>query len=110
MQTFLFLFIGHPAEVDADDEETRDYNARWTDWIGELAGSGRLVGGQPLEWRGSVVSRAGTSELALDDPDLGAWMAVKADSLDHAVRTAQGAPSVQDGGTVIVRPAIDVPN
>jgi hypothetical protein len=109
MGTFLLLFVGRPAQPQADDPETQAYNAKWVDWIGGLVGEGRLVAGQPLEWSGKVVSRDATSDLVLADPDIGGFMVVRADSMEDAVAAAQTAPHMELGGTTIVRPGIEVP-
>jgi hypothetical protein len=57
MTQYLFMMIGRPAAPDAEDTVTKDYNAKWMAWIGDLAARGALRGGGPLEAAGKVVTR-----------------------------------------------------
>ncbi len=109
MPNYLFLFVGRAAQPEATDPETQAYGVKWGEYMGGLAREGKLVAGQPLEWNGQVVSRDGAEDLKLDDPDVGGFMVVRADSIEAAAAAAQTAPHMELGGSTIVRPCIDLP-
>ena len=108
MTQYLFLMIGRPAAPGATDTVTKDYNAKWMAWIGELAASGALKGGGPLEAGGKVVTRDEVTDLKLEALDVGAYLVVEASSMDAATAIAQSSPGAEIGATTIVRPCIPV--
>jgi hypothetical protein len=106
---FVLLFVGRTAQPDATDAQTADYNRQWVEYMGGLAQSGALVAGAPFEGTGKLVSRDGSTELQLDDVDIGGYLLVDVDSIDAAEEIAAGAPHIALGGTTIVRPCRPVP-
>jgi hypothetical protein len=108
MPSYLFLTVGQTADLDATDAETAAYNKKWAAWIEDLAARGRLEAGAPLEWSGKVVGKRGVTELTLQEPDIGGFLVVKADSFDEALAIAGSAPHIPLGGTTIVRPCVSM--
>jgi hypothetical protein len=108
MPSFLFLTVGQTADLDATDAQTAAYNEKWAAWIRDLAARGSLEAGAPLDGSGSVVGKHGVTELTLQEPDIGGFLVVKADSLDQALSIAASAPHIPLGGTTIVRPCVSM--
>jgi hypothetical protein len=108
VQMFMMLFVGLAARPSADDPRTQDYNRRWTEYMAELARSGALESGAPFEPDGRTVRSESVDPLELAEVDIGGYVLVRAESLDAAVRMAQGAPHIELGGTTLIRPCIAV--
>jgi len=114
MADYLFLFrggmqheTGHsPAELQASTQ-------KWMGWIGGIAQSGKLKGGQPLENGGHVI--ASRKHVITDGPFaeakdvVGGYLIVTADSLSSALEIAKGCPSPDEGGSVEVRALAPMP-
>ncbi len=82
--------------------------AKMTRWAEQLAASGNLLGGEPLEAETRYVKR---SHIATDGPfaesreSVTGYMLLQAESLEAAATLAASCPSVQDGEIAIeVRP------
>ncbi len=81
---------------------------KWNQWIGGIAGQGRLTGGDALLPTGRTLR--GTGRVVSDGPYtegkeiVSGYLIVSASSLDEAVEMAQGCPNFDTGGTVEVRP------
>jgi hypothetical protein len=103
MAQYLLLFVGLATPVTTNDAQTAEYGRRWGDWMGELAATGVLLNGAPLEPRGLVVSKDGQSDLHLDTVDIGGFTLIEAASDADAVAVARQAPHIALGGTTIVR-------
>jgi hypothetical protein len=108
MPKFMMLYVGLAAQPDADDPQTRDYNAQWGEYMAALARDGALESGAPLEPDGRVVQRDSVEPFELSTPDIGGYVVIDAESLDAAVQIARGAPHIALGGTTIIRPCIPV--
>jgi uncharacterized protein YciI len=108
MTQYLFMMIGRPAAPDAEDTVTKDYNAKWMAWIGDLAARGALRGGGPLEAAGKVVTREEVTDLKLETLDVGAYLVVEAESMEAATAIAQSSPGTEIGATTIVRPCVPI--
>jgi hypothetical protein len=109
MATFMLLFVGRGADPDATDTQTAEFNQKWVDYMAGLAQSRQLRSGAPFESTGRVVGREGTSDLELNEIDIGGYVLLEADSLEAAEEIAGQAPHIALGGTTIVRPCIPVP-
>ncbi len=108
MKKFMLLFVGlelKPADADA---ETQVYMKKWGEWMEGLVKKGALESGSPFEWRGKVVEKDSVSDYQPPGVDIGGYMIINAASLDEAVEIAKQAPNVALGGTVVVRPCMDV--
>ena len=69
---------------------------------------GAYDSGLPLEWSATAVTKDSVTDHPLDKVDLGGYMIINAASLDEAVEIAREAPNVALGGTIIVRPCLDI--
>jgi len=108
MAQFMLLLVGRGAQPHATDAETRDYNARWMEYMGGLARSGKLRAGAPFADTGKIVHKDAVSDVQLDPVDIGGFLLIEADSVEAAAEIAAGAPHIALGGSTIVRPCLDV--
>jgi hypothetical protein len=108
MAQFMLLLVGRGAQPQATDEQTRDYNARWMEYMGGLARTGNLRAGAPFADGGKVVQRDLVSDVQLDPVDIGGFLLIEAESVEAAAEIAAGAPHIALGGSTIVRPCLSV--
>jgi len=108
MAQFMLLLVGRAAQPGAPDDQTRNYNARWMEYFGGLARSGKLRAGAPFADTGKIVQQDAVSDVQLDQVDIGGFLLIEADSVETAAQIAAGAPHIALGGSVIVRPCLDV--
>lgn len=107
MAQFIYLFRGGTASNRSPEEMQREME-KWRAWMQELAKSGHLKAGQPLEKGGKHVG--GKKKVVTDGPyaeakDLvGGYLLITADTLDKAVELAKGCPVLEHDGNVEVRP------
>ena len=109
MGQYVLLLVGRGAQPQATDAETRNYNARWMEYFGGLARSGVLRAGAPFAAEGKVVQRDTVSDAEIRDVDLGGFLLIEAESAETAAQIAGQAPHIALGGSVIVRPCLEVP-
>ena len=110
MAEFLLLFRGvDRRNLNASPEQLQALMQRWTNWMGDIAQQGKLVGAQPLENTGKVVQ--GTKKLVLDGPFaegkeiIGGYLLCKTETIEEAIELSKGCPILDfDEGTVEVRP------
>ena len=108
MTQFLVLLVGKPPAVGARDAVTREYNAKWMAWMGELAASGALRGGAPLVWGGQTVAKDSVAQLAMQPIDVGGYLVIEAESAEAVAEILKSSPSVQLGGEAIIRECVPV--
>jgi hypothetical protein len=110
MSEFLYLYRGgvrpdSPAEAQKEME-------RWVNWLKELGARGHVKApGQPLERTGKVVS--GRSKSVTDGPFVekdmvGGYTLIEAKDLAHATELSMGCPIFDGGGTVEIRPVVQM--
>jgi hypothetical protein len=109
MGQYMLLLVGRDAQPRATDDETRDYNARWMEYFGGLARSGVLRAGAPFAATGKVVQRGSVSDADIHEVDIGGFLLIEAESAEAAAQVAEQAPHIALGGSVIVRPCLEVP-
>ena len=114
MSDYLLLFRGglqhetgrSPAELQASTQN-------WMGWIGGIAKSGALKGGQPLDHGGKVIK--GVKNVITDGPFaeakdvVGGYLIVTANDLTGALEIAKGCPAPSEGGSVEVRALAPMP-
>jgi hypothetical protein len=113
MKDFLFLFRNdYQAMPVGSPEEMQSMTKKWMDWIGSIAAQNKLTDrGNRLADEGKVLR---PDNVVTDGPYteikelLGGYTIVKARSLDEAVELAKGCPGLTVGGTVEVRPVIEM--
>jgi len=108
MAQFMLLLVGRAAQPQATDDQTRNYNPRWMEYFGGLARSGNLRAGAPFADTGKIVQQDAVSDVQPDQVDIGGFLLIEADSVETAAQIAAGAPHIALGGSVIVRPCLDV--
>jgi hypothetical protein len=111
MSEYLFLYRGGRQPEDAAEGQKVMQN--WVDWMKALTSSGNLKDpGQPLEPAGKVVRNAAgtiTDGPYAEAKDLvGGFTLIEAANLDEASRLASGCPIFAAGGTVEVRPIMNM--
>jgi hypothetical protein len=116
MSEFVFLFRStaeQQQEAMGTPERARRSMQSWLGWIRELEAGGHLKNpGQPLAREGKVV--AGKGKLITDGPYAEAkdmvlgFIVVEARDFDHAVELSQKCPMVIGGGSVEIRPVMNV--
>lgn len=114
MSDFVFLFRSTDAgarEAMGTPERAQKSMEAWFRWIGELESQGYLKErGQPLERTGKIVRE----KLVTDGPFVEAkdivlgFMIISARDVAQAAEIARGCPIVVGGGTVEVRPVMQM--
>lgn len=86
---------------------------KWRAWIDEMAAKGHLKSvGQPLERTGKTV--VGKARKVNDGPYaetkevIGGFSIIEAKDIDEAARIASGCPVLEGGGSVEVRPVLEL--
>jgi hypothetical protein len=117
MSEFVFLFRSTPdaqqAAMGSPDSAQKSMQT-WLAWIRDLEAKGQLKHpGQPLAGTGKLV-RGGDKQLITDGPYAEAkdivlgFIVIQARDLDHAAEIATGCPIAQGGGSVEVRPVMQL--
>ena len=111
MQEYLYLFRGGDARrAQQSPEAMQEHMGKWTEWMNGLGVSGHLIGGQPLQAEGKLVSGNGRAELVTDGPYaegkeiVGGYLLIKAENIEEATELSKGCPIFEHNGTVEVRP------
>ena len=95
-----------PKEMEADMK-------LWNEWMGKLAQSGNLVGGQPLLPDGKVVKpgKKITDGPFIEGKDVvGGYLVIKAKSIEDAIDLSEGCPMYNSAtASVEVREIMAVP-
>lgn len=111
MSEYILLYRG--ADRPTTPELIQETMHEWMEWFKGLAAQGVLVEkGQPLHPQGKVVHPG--SKTIVDGPfaeakDLvGGFSIVSANDLAEAATIAQGCPILNVGGTVEVRPVMEI--
>lgn len=106
MADFLYLFRNVP--VKQSPEQMQKTMPKWQAWMGELAKTGNLKGGEPLKAEGRQL--VGKSKKLVDGPFteakdvIGGYLIVTANDLNHATEIARGCPIFDEEGQVEIRP------
>lgn len=111
MSEFVYLYRGGTRPESASEGEA--VMQKWVTWLKDLAGKGHIKDqGQPLEHEGKVVR--GRGGVVSDGPyaeskDLvSGYTLVQAKDLAQAAELADGCPVLERGGTVEVRPIMQM--
>jgi len=112
MKEFMFLLWGGYPDPSLSPEQMQRHMQKWTAWVEQLAESGRLRSGLPLERAGKLVS--GPNKLVTDGPFpeakevVGGYFIISAHDINEAVEISKGCPIFADGGAVEVRPIMEM--
>jgi hypothetical protein len=112
MQSFMLPFwapknlLAKPRSPD----QARESSEKWHSWAQALNAAGCSVTGAQLEAGGVCVTADKTMVDGTfgNDHVMGGYFIVSASSLAEATELANGCPVLQSGGTVEVRPVVDV--
>jgi len=109
MEKFIYLFRSGTAGDSAISPETMQaHMQKWNEWMQQLAQSGTMLAGEPLEITGKQVN--GSKRSVTDGPFIeakemvGGYLVVSANDIDHAVEISKGCPIFDMNGRVEIRP------
>jgi hypothetical protein len=112
-QEYLLLFRGSDNwHMELSLEELQQVMGKIKAWFDGLAEKGIVKGGQPLEAEGRTVSGKGGRTVS-DGPfaeskeTIGGYALILAESMDEAVKIAQGCPPLEYGDSIEVRPVAE---
>ena len=115
MSQFLYLYRMDPTARQAamgTPEAAQQSMQRWMKWLADLEAKGHLKDrGQPLDRGGKVVraNKAVTDGPYAETKDLiGGFTLVEARDIDQAVELSHGCPILEGGGSVEVRPIMQM--
>lgn len=100
-----FLFVYHGGSKPSSPDEVADVMAKWGAWFEKL-GAAVVDGGNPVGLSKTVFADKITDDGGAN-PTSG-YSLVNANSIDDAVKMAQGCPILQAGGNVEVAEVIDM--
>ena len=116
MGEFVFLYRNTQEayrETFSSPEKAQQSMTKWRAWFKDLGDKGYLKNpGLPLERVGKVVG--GRNKTITDGPYaeikdvIGGFSIVEAKDLDHAAQLASGCPITEAGGSVEVRPVMQL--
>jgi len=94
-------------------EKAQQTMKKWRTWFDDMTRKGCLKNiGQPLDDAGKVVG--GKTKMVTDGPYaetkdvIGGYSLIEAGSLDEAAKIAAGCPIIENGGSVEVRPVMQM--
>ncbi len=111
MKEFLMLFWEAKTNEMPAPEEFQEMIKEWNHWIGGIAAQGKLVGTEALDYSGKTISATG---VVTDGPHaeikemVGGYLICKASDIDEAVKLSEGCPIFHIGGSVEVRPIMEL--
>lgn len=111
MKQFMYLFKGGKNGEEESPEEMQAHMQKWMAWIEDLSKQGIYKSGEPLENDGKIVhsDRSVTDAPLTEFKELiGGYFVIEADSFDKACELAKDCPVLEDGGSVVVRPVMEV--
>lgn len=104
MSNFVFIYYNgaDPAsKPPVSDDEREAVKKAWGGWFAEI-GDQLVDGGNPFNYNGMFVESDNVDEVGDNWPATG-YSIVKADSMDEAVKLAQGCPALKEPGEFSVR-------
>ena len=111
MSEFTYLYRG--SDTSASAEQRQQHLQKWVAWFKELGAKGHLKElGHPLEIAGMVVK--GSQKVVTDGPYaeakdvVGGYSLIEAKDLAQAVEISKGCPILEVGGSVEVRPVMQM--
>lgn len=110
------LLLYDVPEIDPKTEEAEF--PQWMEYTVKLREAGAMLGGEALEGVDSATTLRGNQSKGYDLTDgpfaetkeiLSGFYMIEAANLDEATQWASQAPHVQHGGTVEIRPVMEIP-
>jgi hypothetical protein len=105
---YMLIFRGTDWHTGLSPEQMQQVAGQWMGWFKRLTGEGKVIGGNPLEKEGKIVSGK-NGRLVADGPfaeskeAIGGYFLLKVNSLDEAVAIARECPGLAYGVKVEVR-------
>ena len=112
MKEYLLLLRGGKPMASKTEEEGKADMQAWGVYMGKLGQNGQLVGGQPLESGGTVVTSKGISNEPVKSAKegiVGGYLIVKANNIEQASELAKDCPHIANEGTIEVREIAPMP-
>lgn len=114
MKEFMMLFHSETTATDhaPSPEQMQAMVADWQDWIGGIAAQGKFVKSDALTPNGRTIDAKG---LVTDGPYaevkemIGGYLIAQTDSLEDAIKLADGCPTLSYGGKVEIREIMVLP-
>jgi len=109
---YLLLFRGSNWDKGLSPEQLQKTVDQFMAWFERLKEQGKVLGGQPLEREGKIVSGKNGRTVA-DGPfaeskeAIGGYFLLQVEDLDEAVAIAKQCPVLEYGSTVEVRPVAE---
>src|SRR5215469_12513208 len=109
---YLLIFRGTDWSKTLSPEEMQNVASQWMAWFKRLSEEGKVLGGNPLDTEGKVVSGKNGRVIA-DGPfaeskeAIGGYFLLRVDTLDEAVAIAKQCPGLSYGAQVEVRPVAE---
>jgi hypothetical protein len=107
MKEFMLIFRHTPiAGFQMSAEQMQAEIKKWQDWIGGIAAQGKFVSTNQLGFEGKTLM---PNHTITDGPYaeikeiVGGYVIAKANSIDEAMKLAEGCPILSAGGKVEVR-------
>jgi hypothetical protein len=112
MTEFMMIFRNNynPA-FKPSPEQMQASIKQWQDWIGSIAAQGKFVSTNALNFEGKIIKH---NNVVTDGPYVemkemvGGYIVVKANSIDEAIKLADGCPTLLLGGNVEVRSVMKI--
>ena len=112
MGDFTFLYRGSAASTQSQEERQKTME-KWMTWFKDMGAKGLIKDpGHPLENGGKVVHG---KPIAISDGPfaeakdlIGGYTLIQASDLAHAAEIAKGCPILEGGGSVEVRPVMQM--
>ena len=108
MKDFMMLFHSEPdPNFEPTPAELQTEIKAWQDWIGGISAQGKLKSpGEALGFEGKTMHADGAitdGPYAELKEIIGGYAIVTAESIDEAIKLAEGCPALSSGGKVEVR-------
>jgi len=108
MKDFMMLFHSEPnPDFTPTPEQIQAEVKAWQDWMGEIGASGKLKNpGEALGFEGKTMHADGSitdGPYAEVKEIVGGFIIVSSDSIQEAIKLADGCPALTNGGKVEVR-------
>ena len=109
MNEFMMIFRSTPMDMQMTPEQIQANIKLWQDWIGGIAAQGKFVSTNQLSSEGKTLK---PNNVITDGPYaevkeiIGGYVIVQTETLDDAMKLAEGCPILQVGGHVEVRTLI----
>ena len=114
MSEFVLLYRNTPEARRASNspDKVQQTMKKWRAWFDDMSRQGCLKSiGQPLEDAGKVVGKTKMitdGHYAETKDVIGGYSLIEAGSLDEAAKIATGCPIIENGGSVEVRPVMQM--